>query len=119
VAVTLNQRGYENARKLLADGKYVWDERDDWSEHRPSAQQENEFIDRHGIDAYGRWFLGVDDEDHAPKGRFRYPYGDFEKVHRCGVLAAEVRAGQRKHQDIETAAAHLHGELDGLGPTGG
>ena len=34
-------------------------------------------------------------------------YGDFEKVHRCGVLAAESRAGQYKHDDIEHAAAQL------------
>jgi hypothetical protein len=30
------------------------------------------------------------------------------------VLSAEVRAGQRKYNDIETAAAHLHGMLDAL-----
>ena len=40
------------------------------------------------------------------------PYSDFAKVHRCGVLAAENRAGQYKYNDIETAAAHLHGMID-------
>jgi RNA polymerase sigma factor (sigma-70 family) len=39
---------------------------------------------------------------------------DFEAVHRCGVLAAESRAGQYKYSDIEVAAAHLHGMLDEL-----
>jgi hypothetical protein len=29
------------------------------------------------------------------------------------VLAAEVRAGQYEHYDIEVAVAHLHGMLDG------
>jgi hypothetical protein len=29
-------------------------------------------------------------------------------------LSAEVRAAQYKHFDIESAAAHLHGMLDGL-----
>jgi hypothetical protein len=33
-------------------------------------------------------------------------------VHRCAVLAAESRAGQRKYADIESAAAHLHGMLE-------
>jgi len=33
-------------------------------------------------------------------------------VHRCGVLAAESRAGQYKYDDIEHAAAHLHGMID-------
>jgi hypothetical protein len=36
-----------------------------------------------------------------------------EKVHRCGVLTAESRAGQYKHREIELAA-HLHGMLDEL-----
>jgi hypothetical protein len=31
---------------------------------------------------------------------------------RCGVLAAESRAGQYNHDDIKAAAAHLHGMLD-------
>ncbi|WP_437312354.1 hypothetical protein [Sorangium sp. So ce388] len=42
-------------------------------------------------------------------------HGDFEAVHRCGVLTAESPAGQYKYQDIELAAAHLHGMLDALG----
>jgi uncharacterized protein (DUF2267 family) len=45
---------------------------------------------------------------------YKFPYGDFENVHRCGVIAAEVRAAQRKYADIEVAAAHLHGRLDEL-----
>jgi hypothetical protein len=114
MVVKLNQRGFEHARKLLADGRNVWDQLDDWSGHQPSSAQENAFIDQQGIDVYGQWFLGVDDADRAPKGRFRYPYGDFDRVHRCGVLAAEARAAQRGHHDVETAAGHLHGEFDGL-----
>ncbi len=47
------------------------------------------------------------------KGRYKFPYGDFERVHRCGVLSAEVRAGQQKCADIENPVAHLHGPLDG------
>ena len=49
--------------------------------------------------------------EHATK--LKFPYSDFEKVHRCGVLAAESRAGQYKYDDIEHAAAHLHGMIDG------
>ena len=44
------------------------------------------------------------------KRRYRFPYGDFNNVHRCAVLAAETRAGQYKHTDIELAAVHLHGD---------
>lgn len=113
MAVKLNERAFDYAKRLIAMGKYVIDDRDAWSEHQPSAQKENEFIRRHGYDEYARWYLGTDDEyDTDNKSRYKFPYGDFEKVHRCGVLAAESRAGQRKYYDIETAVAHLHGMLD-------
>jgi hypothetical protein len=57
----------------------------------------------------------VDDEEgEDTKAHYKFPYGDFEKVHRGGVLAAESRAGQRKYYDIELASAHLHGMLDAL-----
>jgi hypothetical protein len=115
VAIKLNDRSYEHAQRLIKDGKFVLDERDDWSEHRPSTRRENEFIEQHGLDEYQNWYLGEDEEEaEGTKARYKFPYGDFENVHRCGVLAAESRAGQYKHFDIETAAAHLHGMLDGL-----
>jgi hypothetical protein len=91
----------------------VSDERDAWSEDQPSSEKENEFIELHGMVEFGKWHLGIDDEkDEDTKGRYKFPYGDFEKVHRCGVLSAESRAGQYKHFDIEVAAAHLHGMID-------
>ena len=115
MAMKLNQRGYEHASTLIRHGKAVLDERDDWSEHRPTSQEENEFIQQHGLGEYGRWHLGVDEEeDPDTKGRYKFPYGDFQAVHRCGVLAAESRAGQYRHADIESAAAHLHGMLEAL-----
>src|SRR5467141_1510435 len=113
MAVKLNERAYEHAQKLINEGKVVLDERDAWSEHQPSAQQENEFIRLHGFNEYGKWYLGIDEEEHErTKGRYKFPYGDFENVHRCGVLAAESRAGQYKYYDIENAVAHLHGMIE-------
>ena len=115
MAVTLNERGYTHARALIGEGRVVLDERDEWSEHRPSAQLENRYIEEHGFPEYGRWYLGVDDEaNEDTKSHYKFPYGDFEKLHRCGVLAAESRAGQRKYTDVELAAAHLHGMLEEL-----
>jgi hypothetical protein len=115
MAVKLHRPGYNHARRLVDDGKVVLDGRDEWSEHQPSAGEENAFIEAHGYAAYGRWHLAIDDEaTPETKGRYRFPYGDFSDVHRCGVLAAESRAGQRKYFDVENAAAHLHGMLDAL-----
>ena len=97
------------------DGKVVLDERDAWSEHQPSAQKENDFIAANGFAEYSEWHLGIDDdESENTKKRYKFPYGDFEKVHRCAVLSAESRAGQYKHFEIERAAAHLHGMIEAL-----
>ena len=115
MAVKLYEPGYEHAQQAIHAHDFVIDGRDAWSEHQPSAAEENTYIDQHGYAAYGRWHLGIDDEANPDtKGRYKFPYGDFSDVHRCGVLAAESRAGQRKYFDIESAAAHLHGMLEAL-----
>ncbi len=90
------------------------DDRDSCSEDQPSTEQENEFIRVHGIEAFAKWHLGIDDEGPAnTKGRYKFPFGDFRRVHRCAVISAESRAGQYKHDNIEQAAAHLHEMIDG------
>jgi hypothetical protein len=113
VAIKLNERGFDHAKELVGQRRFVLDERDMWSEHQPSTKQENAFIAEHGMGEYGKWHLGVDpDQDADKKGRYSFPYGDFENVHRCAVLSAESRAAQYKHDDVEAAAAHLHGMLE-------
>src|SRR6266487_3046941 len=52
---------------------------------------------------------------HTPKNtkaRYKFPCGDFKNVHRCGVLAAQSRAGQYKDYEIEPAAAQLTAMID-------
>jgi hypothetical protein len=95
MAVKLNNPAYDHAKELIAEGRFVFDERDAWSEHRPSAQQENDFIERRGVAEYGKWYLGVNDEKAAQtKGHYEFPYGDFTNVHRCGVIRKPSRAIQ-------------------------
>lgn len=75
--------------------------------------EENEYIEGHSLEEYGKWYLGIDtDEKEDTKGRYKFPYSDFAKVHRCGVIAAETRVGQYKYNDIEQAAARLHEMID-------
>ena len=113
MSVKLNKSAFAHAKYLIKEGGFVLDERDDWSEHQPSAAAENAFIGKYGWRGYSRWHLGIDDaEKPDTKQRYKFPYGDFTLVHRCGVLAAESRAGQYKYIDIEQAAAHLHGMLE-------
>jgi hypothetical protein len=115
-AVKLSRRSYEYAQQLIAEGHAVLDGRDDWSEHQPSSRAANEFVAQHGWDAYARWHLGEDtSRPRHTKAHYTFPYGDFENVHRCGILAAESRAAQRGHDDVKRAAVHLHGMLELLG----
>jgi hypothetical protein len=113
VTVKLNRTAVTQAERLTDKGKAVWDERDAWSEHQPSARQQNAFINKHGFTEYGKWHLGIEDSEAADtKEHYKFPYGDFENVHRCALLAAESRAGQYKYTAIEGAAARLLGMLD-------
>jgi hypothetical protein len=52
--------------------------------------------------------LGSKDEYREESRRhYEFPYGNFENVHRCGILAAQSQASQDKYLDIENAAADL------------
>ena len=116
MTTTLNEHAFAFAQDLIKNGQVVRDQRDDWNEHQPSTQQENEFIEAHGWDEFSNWHLGIDDEaSEDTKARYKFPYGDFAKVHRCGLLAAEVRAARLKYQDIEDSAIRLRDLANELG----
>lgn len=110
----LNKDALSHARGLIRSGQVVRDERDDWSEHAPSTDDENAFIDEHGMDEFARWHLGEDTEaTEGTKGRYTFPYGDLRRVHRCAVISAESRAGQYHHQSVEKALKELLSMIDG------
>jgi hypothetical protein len=113
VTVKLNRPALTQAERLIDSGNAVWDERDAWSEDQPTARQQNVFINKYGFGDYAKWHLGIEDSEPADtKEHYRFPYGDFNNVHRCALLAAESRAGQYKYTAIESAAARLLGMLD-------
>jgi hypothetical protein len=58
---------------LITAGKYVFDDRDAWSEHQPSAQQENDYIERHGIAECARWHLGSTTSKTRTEGPLQVP----------------------------------------------
>lgn len=116
MTIRLNSAAVAYARRLIAEGRFVGDRRTDWSEHQPSARQENDFIESQGWDAYGLWHLGINDErSENTKGRFEFPYGDLHDVHRCALLSAETRAAQYGHPDIERASIELRELIDAHG----
>lgn len=87
----LNRKGLDHARSLVKDGQIERDTRDDWSEHAPSADEENAFIERHGFSEFAKWHLCVDPEKtEGTKGSVSFPFGDFRKVHRLrGCLSGK------------------------------
>ena len=113
MAAELNTPALQHAKKLVRDGEVVRDERDDWSEHAPSTEAENRFLDTAGWTEYAHWHLGVDpDASDETKGRFSFPFGDYRKVHRCAVISLESRAAQYDHGDIAAAAKELLSYID-------
>lgn len=116
MTVRLNEDALALARQLVNGDDVVRDERDDWSEHAPSTDDVNAFIEKHGMAEFAKWHLGEDtDATEGTKGRLKFPYGDFRKVHRCAVISGESRAGQYDHPSIEKALRELLALIDDTG----
>ena len=104
--VQVNKAAVTHARRLINGGDVSADS--DWSDSQPSASAENRYLDKHGWAEYGKWFLAVDtSENEETKERYKFPYGDFKKLHRSGVIAAKQRAAQNDYGSIEKAADEL------------
>jgi hypothetical protein len=107
-SIKLNEEVFAFAVRLINEEHIIADGKGAWSKHRPSANQENEFIRLRGFGEYAKWHLGIDDRyPENTKQRYKFPYGDFKNVHRCGLLAAKARARQYGYSEIENAAAKL------------
>ena len=114
MAVSLNKKAYDYAKKLISENKVVHDDRDEWSEAAPTAARENTFIKNNGYAEYSKWHLGIDaDKPDDTKGHYSFPFGDFTKVRRGGVISLESRAAQNDHDDIAKAAKDLLDRIDG------
>ncbi len=107
-SIRLNETAFVFAAQLIKQGHVIGDRKGAWSEHRPSTDEENEFIRVYGFSEYAKWHLGIDDRyPENTKSRYKFPYGDFKNVHRCALLAVKARARQYGHVEIENAAAEL------------
>jgi len=107
-SIELNEIAFTFAMELIKERQVVADGKGAWTKHRPSADEENEFIRLHGFAQYAKWHLGIDRRfPENSKRRYRFPYGDFKNVHRCGLLAAKARARQYGYAEIGNAAEEL------------
>ena len=108
-SIQLNEDALEFVAELIKEGRFIADHKGAWTEHRPSANEENEFIRLHGFADYAKWHLGIDNRfPENAKRRYKFPYGDFKDAHRCGLLAVKARARQYG-MEIENAATKLEG----------
>ena len=115
--IELNREAFYFARTLIVTGHFVADKKGAWSKDHPTRAAENEFIRIYGFRDYAEWYLAAD-ERHSPnsKARFKFPFGDFQNVHRCGLLAVKARAHEYGYREIEDAAARLLQMIDSVRP---
>jgi hypothetical protein len=108
---TVNRKAVARARRLIRGHQYVLES--DWGDEQPSASTENAYLKRHTWDEFGEWHLGLTvDATDETKARHAFVYGDFRRVHRSGLLAAQYRAAEWRHGEIERAAHELLELLD-------
>jgi len=112
MAIHLNQQAVEHAQNLIKGRQY--ERESDWSEAQPSAEVENNFIDENGWEAFAKWHLAYDTESsEETKSRYKFPFGDFNKLHRSALIAAKQRARSEDYNDVQSAADRLLEELPG------
>ncbi len=116
-SIRLNTAAFDFACELINQGRFLADKKGDWSSDHPTRAQENDFVRNHGFREYAKWYLAMD-ERRGPNGkaRYKFPFGDFRNVHRCGLLAVKARAHQYGYQEIEDAAAKLLAMIESSGP---
>jgi hypothetical protein len=112
MAIRLNQEAVEHAQNLIKGRQY--ERNSDWSEAQPSAEEENRFIDENGWEAFAKWHLACDTEtNEGTKSRYKFPFGDFRKLHRSALIAAKQRAGCEDYDEVQRAADRLLENLPG------
>ena len=107
----VNRKAVANAKRLIDAGRYVIES--EWDESQPAAADENRYLARHSWDEFAQWHLGLTDgASKETKARYAFVLGDFERIHRSGIIAAHFRAAQYFHKEIELAAHRLLQYLD-------
>jgi hypothetical protein len=105
-----NKSGVTQAMSLVNDGKI----KKPTSWNAPTAAEENAYIEKNGMAAYGKWHLGIDAQaDPETKQHWHYIYtSDFVNVDRAGLIAIRQRAGQQHQTDVFNAAGKLIDKID-------
>ncbi len=107
----VNKEAVAYGRRLILAHQYVLES--DWGAVQPKADQENQFLETHEWDEYGKWHLGLTEgAADGTKARYAFVYGDLRRVHRSGLIASVYRASEWRHKEVELAAHDLLQLLD-------
>lgn len=107
----VNEAGVARCRALVESRQYVLDS--EWSEVQPDAAAQNAYLERHSMEEYAAWHLGLTaGATEGTKGRYAFAYGDLRRVHRSALIACVFRAAQWRHKSVELAAHDLLQRLD-------
>lgn len=111
--IQLNQDSLRFAEQLIEHGHLVADHNGHWHLIQPSADEEDAYIRVHGWAEYAKWHLAIDPRHREKsKARYKFPFGDFKKIHRSALIAIRSRAGQYSYSEIENVAAELQRKLE-------
>ena len=108
---SVNKHAVAHARRLITARHYVVES--DWGDAQPTPQEENHFLELHSWHEYGEWHLALTDgASDETKARYGFVFGDFQRLHRTGLIACQYRAAEWQHKEIELAAHDLLQRLD-------
>ena len=109
----VNHDALEKAKQLIDEGKFRINT--PWRDAQPSHTAEDRYIEKHGWDEFGQWYLALDPDAHNnTKARYQFPFGDFNAVHRTGLVDAKKHAAQNHETAVEAAADELLDLFDRL-----
>jgi hypothetical protein len=116
-SLQVNLAALQFAQELIKQCHFVDDRKGAWAAHKPSRATENECIRAYGFAEYAKWHLAIDNRHREKtKAHYKFPFGDFRNVHRCGLLAVKARAHEYGYAEIERAATELLAMIESARP---
>lgn len=107
----VNQAAVDFALEMIERRRYVL--RSDWGARQPTAADQNRYLKSHSWTEYERWHLGLTEgATDETKARYAFVFGDFQRIHRTGLIACVYRASEWRHKQVELAAHDLLQALD-------
>src|SRR5207244_11929015 len=75
-SIELNEIAFTFAMELIKERQALPDRKVGWTKHRPSADEENQFIRPHGFAQYAKWQQDIDSRiPQNTQRRYNFPYG--------------------------------------------